>query len=140
MAGEVAAVDGRDVPGVQRLQGPRVVPVIEVSLVPIEAIQRAQGIAGAQDQLSGREVAEVVGGQVRQQGETDVGRRGAVRDRLGAVVLHIVGRQPVVLRADKGLEEGPGPPRQRTQEAGLFGRQGRLAAHPRAADPPGDGR
>jgi hypothetical protein len=108
--------------------------------VPLEAIQRAQGIAGAQDQLSGREVAEVVGGQVRQQGEADVGRRGAVRDRIGAVVLHVVGRQPVVLRADEGLEEGPGAPRQRAQKAGLIRCQGRLAAHPRAADPPGDGR
>ena len=45
-----------------------------------------------------RDVAEVVRGQVRQQREPHVGRRGAVRDDGNRMLLVIVGRQPVILR------------------------------------------
>ena len=43
------------------------------------------------------------------------------------ILLHVVGRQPVVRRADEGLEEGPGPARQPAQEQRLRGRRGPLA-------------
>ena len=59
------------------------------------------------------------------------------RDR---VLLEVVRRQPVVVRADEGLEERPGPARELAQEARLLGGQLRLAARQRSADPPGDRR
>ena len=111
MASKVAAVDGRDVQRLQRVQRPGVIPVVEVAPVPSKPVHCTQGVCRAQNQLAGRDVAEVVAGHVRQQRQPNVGRRGAVRDRVDAVFLNIVGGQPVIVRADKGLEEGPGPPR-----------------------------
>ncbi len=138
MAGEVAAVHCRDVPRRQRLQRLRVVPVVEVPPVPLQPVHRAQGARRALDELPGGKVAEVVGRQIRQQGQPDVGRRRAMRDRGDAILLIVVGRQPVVFRADEALEEGPGATRKFAQEAHLLERQGRLAAGERTADPPRD--
>ena len=51
--------------------------------------------------------AEIARGENRQQVKAEIGRRTAMRhDRLRRL-LEIVRRQPVVLRADKGLEEMP---------------------------------
>ena len=101
MAGEVAAVDRRDVARRQRLQGPRVVPVVEVAVVALERCHGAKASRRALDQRAGGDVAEIVGGEVGEQRQADVGRRGAVGDHAGRVFLEVVGRQPVVLRADE---------------------------------------
>ena len=49
-----------------------------------------------------------MGGQIRQQRKSHVRRRRAMRDNGGRVLLIVIRRQPIVLRADEGLEEGPG--------------------------------
>ena len=50
----------------QRLQGLRIVPVEEVPSVAFHDFHRAECIGGAFDQFSGRNVAEVECGQIRQ--------------------------------------------------------------------------
>ena len=97
-AGEIAAVDGRDVARMQRRQRRRVVPVEEMSLVALEALERRQRPIEPIGQRLGREVAEIVRRQRREQPHADVGRRGAPRQpRLVAILLVVVGRQPAVV-------------------------------------------
>ena len=57
-AGEVAAVDGRDVARVQRRQGRRVVPVQEVSLIVFEPLERRKRRVQAAEQRLGGQVPE----------------------------------------------------------------------------------
>ena len=83
-------------------------------------------------------VAEVVRGQIREQRQSHVGRRGAMRDRGDRMLLIVVRRQPVVFRADEGFEERPGLARNLPEKKDLIGRQPRFAARERPADPPGD--
>ena len=69
----------------------------------------------------------------------DVGRRGAMRDDRLGVVLEVVGRQAVVLGADEGLEEPPGPAGGQAEGLDVGGREllgGRVGRW--QADPPGD--
>ena len=80
-AGEVAAVDGGDVARMQRRQRRRVVPVQEVPVVPLEPSSVVSVRSRRRRSVVGREVAEVVRGQRRQQAHADVGRRGAARQR-----------------------------------------------------------
>ena len=109
-----------------------------MALVPFHRLHRVQRIRGTQDQGSGRNVPEVVRGQVRQQRKPHVGRRRAVRNHVDRMFLIIVRWQPVVVRADERLEERPGPPRELAEEDCLLDRESRLAAPERLADPPGD--
>ena len=50
--------------------------------------------------------------------------------------LIVIRRQPIVFRADEGLEERPGFAGNRVQKEGLVGRQTGFAASQRATDPP----
>ncbi|MNZ46191.1 hypothetical protein D3C78_638660 [compost metagenome] len=122
--GQVAAVHRRHVARRQGLQRLGVVPVVEVVAVALQPVHAGERLLQAPQQPSGAQVAEVVGGQIRQQGHAHVGRRGAVGDDSGGLLLEIVRRQPVVLRADMAVEESPGPPRQDPQKAQLVGRRG----------------
>ena len=120
MTREVPAVHRRDIERRQRLQrsacrtscrnAPRA--------VPCAAIVRKR-IRRALEQLSGRDVAEVVGRQIRQQRKSHVRRRGAMRDGGDRMFLAVVRRQPVVVRTDERLEERPGPSRELPEEERL---------------------
>ena len=138
MAREVAAVHRRNVDRVQRLQRLGVVPVIKVAAIPFQARHRAQRAGRALDEASGRQVAEVIRGQIREQRQSHVGRRRAMRNHGHGMLLHIVRRQPIVFRADEGFEERPGFARKGAEKAGLIGRQAGSAASQRAAHPPGN--
>ena len=72
--------------------------------------QRAERRLEPLDDPGGADVAEVVRGERRQQLQADVGRRRAMRDRVGAIFLVVVGDQPVVGRREQFFEEEPGPP------------------------------
>ena len=139
MAGQVAAVHRRDIHGLQRLERLRVVPVVEMPLEALQFPHAVQGGAAALDQLAHGEIAEIVGRQVGQQGQADIRRRGAVRHHQVRMLLHVIGRQPVIVRPDEGLEIGPGLARHAMQETPLLGRQARHGPFNGAADPPGDG-
>ena len=57
-----------------------------------------------------------------------------MRDRRLRVVLEIVRRQPVLVRADEGLEEQPGAPSDQTVFGRRLRRLGRLGDCARKAD------
>ncbi len=90
------------------------------------------------DELSGRKVAEVVRGQIRQQRKSHVGRRRAVRHHGNGMLLIVIRRQPMILRADESLEECPGFPGNLPQKEDLICCQSFSAASKRPTDPPGD--
>ena len=104
--------------------------------MPFQARHRAQRAGRALDEASGRQVAEVIRGQIREQRQSHVGRRRAMRNHGHGMLLHIVRRQPIVFRADEGLEERPGFAGNGAQKAGLVGRQAGSVASQRATHPP----
>ena len=106
--GEVAAVDRRDVARVERRQRRRVVPVEEVTFMPLEAFERRQRAIETSNQRRGRHVAEIVRGQRRQQRHADVGRRGAPGQPRLVTFLIVVRRQPRVRFRDECLVVAPG--------------------------------
>jgi len=63
-----------------------------------------------------------------------------VRHHRARLLLDVVRWEPVVVRADEGLEERPGPPRQDLEELLLQVGQPGLRADQRPAQPPGDAR
>ncbi|MCY1280466.1 hypothetical protein D9M70_292520 [compost metagenome] len=71
---EVAAVHCRHILRGQGLQRPGVVPVVEVPAVTVEAGHGRQGPFAALQQAPCAQVAEVIGGQVGQDGDPDIGR------------------------------------------------------------------
>ena len=66
-AQKVAAVDRRDVGGWQRLERPRVVPVVEMAPVPLQLVERVEGLLQPAAQRSKPEIAEIVGREGREQ-------------------------------------------------------------------------
>ena len=102
----------------------------------LQALHRLQGRGGAHQQLAAAQIPEVARGQSGQQRKAHVGRRGAVRDARDWMLLHVVGRQVVVRRADMGLEKRPGAAREPAQESGLRAVQRRMLAAQRAVYPP----
>jgi hypothetical protein len=71
-ARQVPAVDRGDVPGWQRGQALRVVPVEEVPLVPLQALHRREGRFDPLSEDVFDDEAEVVGGQGREEPHPDV--------------------------------------------------------------------
>ena len=61
-----------------------------------------------------------------------------MRDHGDGMLLKIVRWQPVIVRADEGLEECPGLARNLLQKNDLLGRQPGFTALEWPADPPGD--
>ena len=138
-ADEVAAVDGRHVGGPQRRKRLRVVPVEQVTFVPLERIARIERVVHTFDELLGRQQPQVVGRKRGEQTHADVGRRGALRQYAVAGVLEVVGRQPVCVGPDERLEVVPGLARDAAQLDTLIVIQiGPLGAR-RLAQPEGDG-
>ena len=86
----------------------RIVPVVEVPTVPFQGLHRVEGICRAFDELPGRQIAEVVGGQVREQRQSHIRRRRAMRDSRNRMLLIVIRRKPMIVRTDEGLEERPG--------------------------------
>ncbi len=120
VAGEVAAVHGRDVLRRERRERLGVVPVEEVAAELLELVEGADGQLQPLDEFERRGVAEVARGDRREQEQADVGRRRAVRDALG-VFLKVVGREPVVRLPDELLEEAPRPARDEPRLARVRG-------------------
>ena len=133
--GQIAAVHRGDVAWRERLQGFGVVPVVEVPAMARQQFHGGQRALGSLHQSTDLQVSEVQRGEVGQQRQSDIGGRSASRHHQGRVLLDIVRRQPVVLGADPGLEEGPGATRQPAQEGELRTRElsellPRRPAHP----------
>ena len=129
MTGEVPAVDGGHVAGLQRAKVARVIPVVEVAPEALEGAHGRQRRLESLDGVDGTEPAEIARGERRQQVEPDVGRRRAARNDRLRVLLEIVGRQEVIIRPDEGLEEPPGAARRRAEDSGVPRRQDSCRIH-----------
>ncbi len=141
VAGEVAAVDRRDVRGLEPVEVARVVPVVEVPPEALQARDRRERLLEPVDHLQRPDPPEVAGGDGCQEVHPDVRRRRPVRHGGARVVLVVVGRKPVVLAIDERLEEPPGPAGGQAQRRDVGGCEllrGRLGG--RHADPPRDQR
>ncbi len=139
MSAQVAAVHCRNVHRMQGLQGMCVVPVIEVPLEFCQARHCPQGIRRALDEGTGRKVTEVVGRQIREQRKPHIGRRGAMSDADTAILLIVIGRQPMIFRPDQGIEVAPSLAGYFPEKIQLVCGKPSLAASDRLTDPPGDG-
>ena len=135
---EVAAVDRRDVERRQRFGRLRVVPVEEVAAMARQRRQGRERRFDALDRLDRADPAEALRAGGGEEVETDVGRRGAVRDHVARHDLQVVGRQMVVVGADDALEQPPGVAADVVEQGAIVGRE-RVAAlaRPRPAHPPG---
>src|SRR4029079_10167305 len=102
-----------------------VVPVVEVAAVTLEFFRRCERASGALEQIANGNVAEIVSGQVREERQSDVGRRRAMRGAVGRFLLDVVWREVVVDRADVSFKVPPRTPRDRSEENTVLFRQPR---------------
>ena len=132
--GEIAAVDRRDVSRLERIERPRVVPVQDVPSPALEALDGVKSSLEAREESVRLEPAEVVRGEVREEGEADVRGGGARRDQRRALVPRggeIVRGETVRVLLDELLEVSPRLPRRRGE-----GSPGRRPRAPRARTGP----
>ena len=115
MRGAVAAVDGGDVRRCQDGQALRVVPVVEVTAMARQLLQRVQRRRHALGEPGRADEAHLARTGRCQQVQADVGRRGAVRHHHVRTELHVVGRQMMVAHTDMALVVAPGLACQRAQ-------------------------
>jgi hypothetical protein len=138
--GEVSAVHGGDVAGMERRQALGLVPVQEVSLEPLDALEGRQRAVDAVRQLRRPQVAEVVRRQGGEQSEPDVGGGRPVGHAHVAQLLEVVRRQGVVGGPRERVEEVPRPPRHAAQERDVLGAEPDAAGGDGPAEPEGDER
>ena len=111
VTGEVSTIDRGYVFRIERAEVTGVIPVIEVTTETFEAVHRSERGFEPLDCGHGAEPAEIVRGDGGEEIQPEVGGRRAVGHDWCRLFLEIVGRKGVVFRADKGLEEPPGPAR-----------------------------
>ncbi len=139
MAGEVPAVDRRDVPGLERGEPPRVVPVVQVAAILFEPLDRAEGGLESLEHLDRADPGEVARRDRREKPEPDVGRGSAVGDDRLRFLLKVVGRKVIVFGRHEGLEETKRAARREPEDALLSLRERlRLCRRRRQARLPGD--
>ena len=107
VAAQIAAVDGGNVLGLEDPEIAGVVPIEEVAAETRHTDHRRQRRLQALDGLARADPTEVAGADDGQQIQSEVGRRSAMGHLRRRVFLKIVGRQPIVRRADEDLEEPP---------------------------------
>jgi len=139
VSGEVAAVHRRDVARLEGTQIARVVPVEEMAAKPLQPLHRREGRLEALHRLGGADPAELAGSSRRQEQQTEIGRRCAMRHDGTGRLLEVVRRQHVVRLGDERLEEAPGlacNEAQRRRLGGLDSQAAGIAG--RTAHPVGD--
>ena len=123
--GEVAAVHGGNVLRQQRTQSARVVPVIDVAAPLGQLFAGRKNVFHKPGHLRHGAEAEVRRCERRDQGETDVRGRSAVRKARGRLLLPVIGRKVVFLRRAECGKVGPDLRGLAEQEAPVCLRQGR---------------
>ena len=136
MPRQIAAVHGGDVERLKGFEGLGVIPVVEMTPEPFEFFHGAEGTIGFVQKGPLGNKAEIRGREVRKKREPHIRGRSAVRHEQDGVLLVIIGGKPVILRADKGLEEHPRPPGDLPEEDELFLAQARRGATEGLAEPP----
>ncbi len=136
--GQISAVHRGDVPRGKGLERLHIVPVEKMAAVSFHFFQDAQGISGPPHQVPGREVAEVVGAEVRQEREPDIGGGShAGRARFGFFLV-IVRGEPVAIGGDERFKKAPRFAADLPQVSRLPGGQAGAAFLQGPAHPPGE--
>ena len=139
--GEVAAVDGGDVAGLERRESGCVVPVVEVPAEALQASHRGEGRLQPVHHLAGPDPSEVVGRHRREQRRARRwSARSGGRPRAEAPPGSCP-REGRGSRVRRTLEESPGAPRDPAQSQRLLRREsGGRGLVRREADPSRDRR
>ncbi len=119
VAGEIAAVHGRDIGGFQRTHVLGGIPVEEVAAVSLQPAHAVQRRFHSLERLQRAGPAEITCGNGGEQIQPHVGGRGSACDYRLRVFLEIVRRQHVVGDGDEGFEEAPGAPCNQAQLLGI---------------------
>ena len=96
---EIAAVHSGDEARAQGTERARVIPVEKVTQAPLHALKRRQHVPEISDGLLLRDHARRPQCRRRSQPQPDIGRRRAVRRADGRLLLKVVGREKMILRA-----------------------------------------
>src|ERR1019366_4884610 len=119
MADEVSAINHRNVHRYERPERTRVVPVVEVTAMPLHFFRRPERFLSSVQQASDGTVTEVVRGQIRQQRHSDIGRARSCCNGPRRMLLEIVRWEPIFLLGDERFEIPPGPAADLPQESAL---------------------
>ena len=91
------------------------IPVEEVAAIALEPPHSIEGIVQPSEKLGQVEISEIIGTEVGQNSQPDIGRRRTAGKNSNRLFLVIVRRQPVIIGAHEMLEEVPGAPREQAQ-------------------------
>jgi hypothetical protein len=122
-AGEIAAVDGRHVPRLERAQRRRLDPVEEVTAMPRQLRERPEDGFDTLADFRQPDPAELVRSDGRHDVHADVGRRRPMRDDAVRIHLQVVRRQEMVFGSREVREVLPRLPCDQPQLGGLFRRR-----------------
>ena len=128
MPGEIPAVNGGNVLGLERVKITRVIPVVEVSAEQFHLAHGRQRSFQPLHRVQRAQPSEVPRADRGKKIEPDVRGRGSVRDNGLGCFLKIVGRERVVLWGNKNLEEAPRAARNQAESLRVRQRQRALAA------------
>ena len=124
MSGEIPAIDGRDIFRVQRTQLARVIPIVKMSAVALEAFhcseRRLQPIHG----IMRSQPAKVARRDNGQKIEPHICRRCPMGNHRFGIFLEIVRRKRVILRGDERFKETPSSTCGQTQRSRIGIRDG----------------
>ena len=107
VSGEIAAVNGRDILGIQRAQIVRIIPVVEMPAKPFHPVERRKARLEAIERVQAADPTELARRHDRQEIQADIGRRGSMRDHFRGRFLIVVRRQHVLLGRHECREEQP---------------------------------
>ena len=111
MPGEISAVHGGNVLGLERVKVTRVVPVVEMSAEQFHLAHGCQRSFKALNRFQCADPSEVARANRGKKIETDICRRSSVSDNGLGRFLKVVGRERVVLVGNESLKEVPSPAR-----------------------------
>ena len=123
MTSEITAIDGGHIFRVERAQIARRIPVIEMTTKTLQAIQGVERGFEPFDNRQGAKPAKIMGGNSREEIESDVRRGRAVSHNRCGLFLKIVRRKHVVFWPHESLEKAPRPARSQSQRTCIIRRK-----------------
>ncbi|SPU76735.1 Uncharacterised protein [Brucella suis] len=137
MTGKVAAIHGRHIKRAHRVQRIGFIPVVEVALIFLHLVERAEGCFDTIQRFVEADPAEITRGNNGKKIDADIGGRCALRHDRGRVFLEIIRRQMVVFLIGEFGKIAPGAARIAAQIRLVGGQHfQRILRLGRAADEP----
>src|ERR1700735_2705170 len=148
MSGNIPAVDGGDVFGVQRMKVLGVIPVIEMASKLFQSVHGTERVFETFRCRLSPNPAKITRCESRKQIQPHVRRRSPVSDDRFRIFLKIIRRKEIVHRTNESFEEAPSAARSQPESRcisggeGVYIRKARREANPtgdrRRGDPGGD--